>query len=180
MKAKFYILGFASALLIIAVLSGSYLLGKNTKKSSSTLTPTPTPIFGINNQPNTRVSPTPTPAALSTREAVIQAVENKNYNSLLDYMSVVIPVRIEGTDCCGNKTGSGAIESMDYLEEADNPWSWDADSKISLELESLYPEHYSNSIIGISKNDYLVAIQLDENDNITKISMTNDYTLLLP
>jgi hypothetical protein len=187
MKAKFYIFGFFSAIIVLSIVAGSYFLGKSTNSTNNTSNISPTPTTNTNlKTPNTLgrnqvvATPTPNEIQLTTRQAIEQAITSRNYELLIDYMSVVIPVRVEGSECCGTRTARGAIESLDFIESATPPWEFYEETGIAADLASLYPDHYSNAVVAISENKFMVAFQLNEEGNIKKISMTNDYEVILP
>jgi hypothetical protein len=110
---------------------------------------------------------------------VSSAVETGQYQKITAFMKDVISVRIEATECCQPGDKNNTIDQLKYLDNATAPWDFDQNSTIAKDLAASYPEHYANAIIGISKNNYLVAFQLDEEGLIVKVSMASNYKSLL-
>ena len=180
MNTKAYIAGILSALTLIAIGTGAYLLGKNTgggdgaastgNTTESTPIRTPSPI-GL-------VTPTQNPQTTG-KDTVQAAVVSKNYSSLVAYMTNPISVRIEASECCNPMSPTDAVEQLIYLNSAKGTWDFNNKEVIS-GLEASYPENYGNAIIGVSSDNYLVGFQLNAQNSISKISMSVSYKLLLP
>ena len=115
MKAKYYILGFLTALVILMIAITGYLAGKNTTNENHSGDSLPT------SQPTTYVpSPTPTPKILTTddvRESIIAALESKNYLGLKYIVAPTVSMRIEAAECCGILSADELISKLDYLAE---------------------------------------------------------------
>lgn len=179
MNTKAYIAGILSALTLIAIGTGAYLLGKNTRNSRSDRSPSPTVESPIRT-PSPINLVTPTKAPQETGKATIEAaIVSKNYSGLVAYMTNPISVRIEASECCNPMTPTDAVEQLKYLNNAKGTWNFD-NQEVIAGLAASYPENYGNAIIGVSSDNYLVGFQLNSQNSISKVSMSVSYKLLLP
>ena len=180
MNSKAYIAGILSALTLIAIGTGAYLLGRNTQgRGNRDSNPSPTAITPLRTpSPIDLVTPTQNPQTTG-KDTVQAAVVSKNYSSLTAYMTNPISVRIEASECCNPMSPTDAVEQLKYLNSAKGTWDFNNQEVIS-GLEASYPENYGNAIIGVSSDNYLVGFQLNAQNSISKISMSVSYKLLLP
>jgi hypothetical protein len=77
------------------------------------------------------------------------------------------------------KQKGGALENLDFLEDSGGAWNFDNESDIIKSLEASYPEHYSHAVIGTTSDLYSAAFQLNKDNQIVKISLSNSHKLLL-
>ena len=121
MKLKFFILGILFTLVIISLAYGSYYLGKKSKKSSFTATPTPfvSPFYTV----------TPTPSKNSTetvKQAVSEAVTTQNFTDLEKYLANPVSFRIENSGCCSPQSPKDAIAQLAYLNSSKGTWDFNS------------------------------------------------------
>ena len=182
MRMKYFLLGALSSFLIIAVSFISFYFGKNDSRFSSNLSPTPTVSENIevsvpetiNIQEETKEA-----ATLDDIKQIIKdALVDKKYLDLVPFMTSPFVVRIVKADCCLPEVPIDAVEHFEYLRDAESPWGFGQQNEIVNNLAATYPEHYSNAFIGVSDNRFLVAFQFEDN-MISKVSMINDYRLLI-
>jgi hypothetical protein len=130
----------------------------------------------------TPLTPTPTTGTdLVTLTATIKtSLEEKKYDNLSPIIADPVTIKIENQNCCGSLALKTAIAKLVYLNKAVSPWDFSSDNKIAADLAATYPDNYSDAIIGIAKNKYVAAFQLNEEGRIIKISLSSDYTKLLP
>lgn len=179
MNVKVFIAGILSALVLIVIAFGAYMVGKNSGGAVLSVTPTPQPGSALRvPSPVSLVSPTATPQGAS-QQSISTAISSGNYSSLSPFMVNPVSVRIEASECCNPMTPDDAAAQLSYLDSAETPWSFD-NQDIKTGLEASFPESYGNAIIGVSANNYLVGFQLNGQNFITKVSMASDYHLLLP
>ena len=182
METKSFFLGIAVAALILVISAGGYLLGKGASDTDGPDSISPTPfINGSLSSPDTSEQvPTISPSSPQASEDNLKAaVASKNYAALEGVMANPVSVRLEATECCGLLAPEEAVEQMDYLNSATGIWDF-SESEITQGLAASYPENYGNAIIGISSDNYVVAFQLNQSGQISKISIAADYELLLP
>jgi len=172
MKFKFFFLGFITSIFLLAFALGSFLMGKFSASVKDEPEPTSIPEISLSKP----ATPTPKPDIKAEIEA---AVESGQYHKLVPFMTNVVNIRIEASECCQPNDRANAVDQLKYLDSAKAPWDFDQNSTIAKDLAASYPEHYANAIIGISTNNYLVAFQLNDDGAIEKVSMASNYKLLL-
>lgn len=182
MELKYYILGFLTAVVLITVVFFGFLLGrKNAIKKPVEIANQVTPTTNI--LVKATETPVPTVQILTeseVREKIMTAVESKKYDTLTSLFVSMVNIRIEASECCSPMVPNEAVKQLDYLKSALGPWDFGESNKIAVDLAATYPEHYDNAIIGISSNNYLISVQLDENNKIKKISLASNAKMLVP
>lgn len=180
METKSFFIGIVATLIVILIAIGGYLLGKGTSDRAGVLpSPIPTIDTSLNAPDAFEPLSTPTPQIISTNQDNIEAsIVSRNYAALEGAMVNPISVRLEASECCEPMTPENAVEQLAYLDTAEGTWDFNKEEIIS-DLAASFPENYSNAIVGISSDNYLVAFQLNENNQIIKISLAVDYNLLL-
>lgn len=181
METKSFFLGIVAAALILVISVGGYLLGKGASNTGGSDSISTQSIDGSLSSPGTNEqTPTITPSSPQASEDNLEAVVvSKNYAALEGVMANPVSVRLEATECCGLLAPEEAVEQMDYLNNATGIWDF-SESEITQGLAASYPENYGNAIIGISSDNYVVAFQLNQSGQISKISIAANYKLLLP
>lgn len=180
MSTKYYFAGVLSVLLVFAIAIGGFLLGRSGTSKSNT---TPTPTTGTSLQaPNSiqEKDAVPTPQEGVTTIIVSAAIVNQDYLALESFITNPVIMRIENSGCCQPMSPEEAVLQLEYLDNATGTWDFDESNEIVNNLQSSYPEHYANAIVGVSSDNYVVAFQLNTEGEIAKISMAVDYELLLP
>lgn len=185
-KGFSYIYLILLAAVIIAVAGGAYYFGtKNASQitppeeatiPSSTPAPTPSPITSPSPSLSASPSATLSPALLENIKA---SVASKNTAALEGYMTDMVIVTIEATECCGNLTRVNAIKEMDYLNSSVLPWNFDDNNPIALALKQKNPAAFPDGIIiGTSSDRKLVTFTLNpDKTKIIKVYMAIDYKL---
>ena len=171
MKFKFFSLGFGLAIVIFAVLLGGFTLGKNTSKQA----PTPTP--EQSSVPTVTLTPTPTP--LNPKEVISSAFEADDFAIITPILQKSVLIRIERSDCCGVVDASEVVGNMKYLKDAKSPWDFNPEGDVQKSLVATYPQYYTNALIGVAENNFVVAFQFDETGKVKSISMTNNYHIIV-
>jgi hypothetical protein len=171
MKIKYFLLGvlFAFTLMVLGVIS--FLFGREKFYTNDEIIPAST---------IREISPSEERISYQeVEEFIIFAVENNEPEILEGFLAEEVLFRIEGTDCCGVQSKRGALEKLDFLEDSSGAWNFDSEIEIIKSLEASYPEHYSQAVIGISSDLYSAAFQLNKDNQIIKISLSNSHKLLL-
>ncbi len=179
MKAGYFFAGVLTTLLIVAIATGGFFLGRNNSAGEEAVTPAP--VLNGSSDVKNNSSPTVMEEKQETFDTLVSGIiSNKDYKQLEIFMVDPVSVRIEASGCCQPMTPAEAIVQMEYLDSAESPWNFDQENVIVFGLKSSYPEHYGNAVVGISEDGYVVALQLNEDNEIAKVSMATDYELLLP
>ncbi len=181
MDTKSFFLGIGTAIIIFLIAVGGYFLGKGTSKNSkASPSPAPSAITSLDSPDTFEVLSTPRPEVLSVTEENIEAsIVSKNYAALVGYMVNPVSFRIEASECCPPMTPVDAVDQLEYLNNSEGGWDFNKEGIIS-DLQASFPEYYSNAVIGIASDNYLVAFQLNEDNQIIQISLSVDYNLLIP
>ncbi len=180
---KYFLLGALSVVMLGFATAGAYFVGL--QKGRAEFAPTPTPTVVITREiipPTTAPSPTPTPITREVvKAAVVAAVTSRSYESLRPFMVQSPEVILESSGCCGRLTQDNAISQLSYLNNAASPWNFDDANSTAAALRAKnYAGRYIGAIIGIAQNEYTVAVQLDGQNKISRITMATTYKLVLP
>lgn len=180
-------------IIIILVGIGAYYFGTrnapgaslspvpNTALPSPVSSPSPSPLPSPSPSPASNVA-VPSPAlTLSPMllENIKASVVSKNTGALEGYMTDTVNVIIEATECCGNLSKVKAIGEMDYLNSATEPWNFDDNNPIALQLKQINHQTFPDGIIiGTSANRRVVTFTLNKDKTkIEKLYMAVDYKL---
>lgn len=181
MDVKYYLAGFFSALILVTTSILGFYLGKSESKNNFYVT-TPTP-----RETNTLKDPGINEDlliegnhSLSIRDRLIKAITTKKYSDIENQLTDPVIVRMEETGCCPPMKPKEAIIQLSYLDNALDPWNFDEEYEIILNLKSTYPEDFGNATIGVSANGYLVAFNLTKENRVSKITMAKHYSQILP
>ncbi|HEY5601221.1 MAG TPA: hypothetical protein VIK81_04015 [Patescibacteria group bacterium] len=178
---KFFLFGFLFALILIAIGGGAYFIGQKqadnnnletTPKAVATPAPTKSPTANISSQEEVL-----TPDQIKSR--IIEAIEKKEFEKLSGLMESEVTVILHATECCGPMTKSEAVDqTKSYLAQAVSPWDFSDSNPINSAVKEAYPQNY-NDIVGNSKNEYLIGIELSDDNKIQRIAMSVSYKLLI-
>lgn len=160
--------------------SESNSAGANAASPSPAASTIPSPSPSPLPSPSPSPSPTPNPSIKpELLENIKASVVSKNTAALEGYMTDMVDVIIEATECCGNLSKVKAIGEMDYLKDATLPWNFDDNNPIALQLKQKNPQTFPDGIIiGTSANRRLVTFTLNqEKTKIIKVYMAIDYKL---
>lgn len=178
MSTKSFLLGFLAAIAAVAIIGGSFYAGKKGLGFAENPTPTPQVI----NEPE--ITPADAITGQGDEEeaelAIESSLETGAYIGLRDYLADEVNFRIEASGCCPPMSPGEAIEQLAFLDSAETPWNFDQESETALELAATYPEYYSDAFIAIADNNYSAAFKYNDEGLIDTISVSNDYTTLLP
>lgn len=179
-------------IIIFLVGAGAYYWGtRNASKespapASNSASPSPAVSTIPSPSPSPLPSPSPSPSPIPNPSIKPELLENikasvvsKNTAALEGYMTDMVDVIIEATECCGNLSKVKAIGEMDYLKDATLPWNFDDNNPIALQLKQKNPQAFPDGIIiGTSANRRLVTFTLNqEKTKIIKVYMAIDYKL---
>lgn len=164
-------------LVVLGIAGGGYYLGKQQKALAPSATAT------LTGSPS--ASPTPSSAPQTStnvviKDKIIAAVNSKAYADLKPLMFPQVVVVLQATECCGSMPAQKAIEQLSYIKDATAPWNFDDTNATIVAIKKANPENYGNSVLGISANNYVVSFQTNFEGQISKISMSVDYKLLVP
>ena len=178
---KFFLFGFLFALILIAIGGGAYFIGQKqadnnnletTPKAVATPAPTKSPTANISSQEEVL-----TPDQIKSR--IIEAIEKKEFEKLSGLMESEVTLILHATECCGPMTKSEAVDqTKSYLAQAVSPWDFSDSNPINSAVKEAYPQNY-NDIVGNSKNEYLIGIELSDDNKIQRIAMSVSYKLLI-
>jgi len=181
---KNFILGLGVAIFLIGLLTGAYYFGKNQNKAS--IEPTPAPAEYQNQAPTAsqeKTSPIPTPRNSKDRvsENIKASINSKNYQALEGYMTDDVVLILYATECCGTVTKTKATAQMSYLEGSKGSWDFSEGSSVRAKLIQNNPQNFSQDmIVGISSDKYVTGFKLNSQNEIERIILVSDYTLISP
>jgi len=173
---KKFTLGIFTTIIVLALAGGAYYFGtKRAPSPGADLSASPSPASTSTPSPVADLIPTPDPFA-----TVTTAIITKNYQNLHSMLSDPTQVRIESSGCCGPLTPQEVIDQLSYLDTAID-WDFSQTNPITAQLAAASPDYYSaEHIVGTASNNYAVSLKINDQGQITDISMVVDYNLLLP
>ena len=85
------------------------------------------------------------------------------------------------TECCGTVTKTKATAQMSYLEGSKGSWDFSEGSSVRAKLIQNNPQNFSQDmIVGISSDKYVTGFKLNSQNEIERIILVSDYTLISP
>ncbi|OGH37696.1 MAG: hypothetical protein A3B44_00310 [Candidatus Levybacteria bacterium RIFCSPLOWO2_01_FULL_38_21] len=178
-------IGIAVGIILIAFVGGAYYFGKNQNEIPPN--PTPAPTQYISSAPTQILTEgmSPTSVPKNTRsyvsENIIAAVSSKNYAALEGYMSDTVSVILYASECCGQISKAKATGQMSYLNSSSGTWDFSENNSTRAKLIQNNPQNFSSDmIIGISSDKYAVGFKLNSQNEIEKIILVSNYSLIVP
>lgn len=114
-----------------------------------------------------------------TRLALERALDQNNYESLVPVLADQVTLTVAGTECCGNLPAESAATQLQYLNSAVKPWDFDDTHPLITQIKNTYPAKYQGSVLGISPNNYLMAVWLNSENKILRIEIAANVNLIL-
>lgn len=190
---KYFFIGALSVCILLAVSTGLYFLVKEeTKKKAAQpaatevnsqepvsklkiiiASLTPTQSVTPSNQTSGFVNPGNTIAAIK------EAVVNKSYDNLLQYMNYQVTFSKYSGECCGTVQRNRAVDEMSVLDSATPPWNFKDDNPNAEKLRLVDPDNFQETVIGTSSNRFAVSFKLDDEYRIEKIIVIPDYRIVI-
>jgi hypothetical protein len=123
---------------------------------------------------------TTSPISDALKENAAASIESKNTAALEGYMTDNVTVVIAASEKGGSETRMEAIKDLDYLSSGTSPWNF------SLPTETLaafkagsYSKYFgTNTIVGKSANDMVVAFGVNSAGKIDTVFMASNASLL--
>lgn len=179
----YYMSGFVTALLLVGGIAGVYWYfqpSQGEERLSTLLNPKPEDKQKLIEQAQddpTYPTPTPPPPPIPMAEVrlnLTEAVSDKKYALLTEYLESEVEVIIPATKCCGKVSAQEAMVQMDYINNALRPWVFD-DSNPKIAALRTQLMGFDRSVIGISANNYAVVFGLSSSNRIEKIRLSIEY-----
>lgn len=168
-------------MVIIIALTFGYLLWQNQKLINLLSGASPSPSAQETSQKTPIASPEPSalppPMTLaSLQENIEAAVNSRNTQAMVSYMTNPVHVILQATECCGEMTPDEAIAQASYVEPG-VPFNFDQEDATIKNLKLKNPE-LANTFIGISKNmEHLVAFTINNQNKIAQIRFSVSWKL---
>ncbi len=115
----------------------------------------------------------------AVKENIITAVKAGNWQALEGYLREELVVIQEATDCCGVVSKETALQALEFLNGAQGEWNFNENNATAISLMREDPTDYKDAIIGVAENNFTVAFQLNNQNQIIKITMARDYQNVL-
>lgn len=131
------------------------------------------------NESSDKTTLTEVPA--ETKANVEAAISSKNTAALESYMNDSVKVIIAASEGIGDRTPAQAVNDLDYLSSATEPWDFDLpaatiDDWQTGDYGSYFPE--SLSIVGRAADGHVVVFKFNSSGKITDIFMAVSDDLL--
>ncbi|MCB9822663.1 hypothetical protein H6800_00120 [Candidatus Nomurabacteria bacterium] len=122
-----------------------------------------------------------TEVSATVKANVEAAISSKNTAALESYMADSVKVIIAASEGIGDRTPVQAVNDLDYLNSATDPWDFDLpaatiDDWQTGDYASYFPE--TLRVIGRSSNSYVVVFKFNASEKITDIFMAVNDDLL--
>jgi cell division protein FtsB len=119
----------------------------------------------------------PNQAALDNIKA---AIVSGNTAALAGYMASTVRVIIAASEGVGDRTPTQAINDLEYIDNATDPWNFDLPAATLTEYQTGdYKQYFpTTAYVGKSANNYVISFQFDNAGKINGIFMTNSASLL--
>lgn len=116
----------------------------------------------------------------SLRENIEAAISSKNTSALEGYMAKSVNVVMAASEKMGPRTPAQAISDLEYINQSTGSWNFNIPaSSLSKYKSGAYGQYFEdNTVVGQSKDKYLVSFGIDSNSKISTIFMAGDYNLL--
>lgn len=122
-----------------------------------------------------------TEVSATVKANVEAAISSKNTAALESYMADSVKVIIAASEGIGDRTPVQAVNDLDYLNSATDPWDFDLpaatiDDWQTGDYASYFPD--TLRVIGRSANSYVVVFKFNASEKITDIFMAVNDDLL--
>lgn len=122
-----------------------------------------------------------TEVSATVKANVEAAISSKNTAALESYMADSVKVIIAASEGIGDRTPVQAVNDLDYLNSATDPWDFDLpaatiDDWQTGDYASYFPD--TLRVIGRSSNSYVVVFKFNASEKITDIFMAVNDDLL--
>ena len=117
----------------------------------------------------------------STLGNVKDSISSGNTAALEGYMATKVLVILAASEGIGTRSASQAVSDItSYLKEATNPWDFDlADAALNSYSQGDYSQYFpSGSLVGQSKNDYVISFSFNNAGKISVVFMSVSADLL--
>lgn len=178
-----FLMGVATAFLVVLVALGGYFFGKGQGNKVETVKVAPA-ASTTTSSPSGFSSSVVSPAGFVNPSATIAAIKEmvpaKKYKDMAPFMAETVNVIIYASSCCGDYTKAQAIDQLKYLDSAKAPWDFSENGPIVQKLETDVPQYFKDKTIGVASNKYTAAFGLNNKFLIDKIVLVVDYSIVAP
>lgn len=116
----------------------------------------------------------------ATLENIEAAISSGNTAALEGYMASSVNVILAASEAYGAQSPAQAINDLEYLNDATNPWDFNLPVATLAQYQSGgYSQYFPTSAhVGKSANGYVISFQFGSSEKISGIFMTSSAELL--
>jgi cytoskeletal protein RodZ len=111
---------------------------------------------------------------------LVDAIKSKNYAAIEGYLANEVQVVLAASEAGGMKTPKQAVESLDFLKPAKDPWDFELSKDVLNKYKNGdYGQYFPyGSIAGKSSDNYVISFTFDSNGAVNGIFLTNNTDVL--